>query len=124
MVKIISAVIIVLGLFLAACSPNPGQIRVVTYHDLNNNDIRDPGEPGLEDRVGIGQDISCPIQQKPEELMTGSDGVAIFSDLTPGKYCVMYMGDRLINTKLTVEVYLNSDQEAQVSFGLVERESE
>ncbi len=132
MKKSIGTLLFLLILLLTACQTkpeivdngSPGTIEVTVYHDQDGNRVQDQGEAGLIDSVAIGQDVSCPIQQKPEEVETSADGVAVFTGLKPGVYCVMYMGDRLITTRMTIEVPLSSDQVAQVAFGLVADEGE
>ena len=42
----------------------------------------------------------------------------MYENLQPGIYCVAYLGDKSVTTKLTVEVSLSSEQAAQVAFGL------
>ena len=75
---------------------NPGLIMVVTFLDENNNGIYEKNEPAISDKVGISQDVSCPpgnmdLATKAE---TNIDGEAVFEDLEPGVYCVMYLGSR------------------------------
>jgi hypothetical protein len=121
----------VVGIFLilAACSQKPeivdngqpGQIRVVVFQDDNRNGVKDSEETGLADRVGLGQGVSCPTQNIDEIMVVETDpsGEALYQGLKPGTYCVMYMGSAGVTTKLTVEVYLSSEQQAVVGFGLV-----
>lgn len=99
---------------------NPGSIRFIVYHDQNRNARLDSGEPALQDQVAIAQDISCPAQNPDlfNRKETDINGEAIFTDLTPGKYCAMYMGGKGLTTKITVDVYLSSDQEALISYGI------
>ena len=100
----------------------PGQIKVIVFHDENRNGVMDQGELGLVDRVGIGQDISCPATNldKVNRSDTNSSGEAEFSELNPGVYCVMYMGSRGSTTKLTVEISLSSEQNEVVAFGVTD----
>ena len=117
-----------LALFVSACSAepeiidngNPGQIKVSVFLDENRNGIKDQGEMGVVDKVGISQDISCPAgsMDKVTIAETNAEGEAMYEDLQPGIYCVAYMGGKSVTTKLTVEVHLSSEQVAQVAFGL------
>jgi uncharacterized protein (DUF2141 family) len=100
----------------------PGQIKVIIYLDDNRNSAMDAGEPGLTDKVGISQDVSCPASSMDNVTVveTASSGETVFSNLKPGRYCVAYMGDKGLTTKLTKEVNLSSDQVLMVAFGLTE----
>jgi len=101
----------------------PGQIKAVVFYDANANGILDQGETGLVDRVSISQDISCPpsnVKNITNED-TNNNGEAVFKDLKPGRYCVAYMGSKGVTTKLSAEVFLSSEQEVQVNFGLLEK---
>ena len=123
-------IFIVFAILLVGCASKPeivdngqpGQIKVTVYLDENRNGKMDENETGLAERVGISQDISCPAgsMDKVTEKQTDSNGEAVFRELDPGVYCVMYMGSSGTTTKLTVEVYLSSEQEAKVAFGLAE----
>ena len=116
------------ALLIAACSAkpeiidngNPGQIKVFVFQDENRNGVKDQGEPGVVDKVGISQDISCPASSmdKVTTAETNTDGETTYVDLQPGIYCVAYLGSKGVTTKLTVEVNLSSEQVAQVAFGL------
>jgi hypothetical protein len=122
--------LVVLLVIVTSCSQkpeildngNPGQIKVITYLDENNNRVMDKGEPVVSDSVGISQDVSCPAGNLDAvtKAETDSAGEVLFDELKPGMYCVMYMGSRPSTTKLTIEVPLNSDQEILVGFGLTE----
>ncbi len=129
--------ILFVGLFLllTACSSspeptitdngNPGQILLVVYLDENRNGVRDEGEAGVSgDEVGISQDISCPAgdSRKATPAITDTNGEALFENLAPGKYCTGYSGKKGVTSKITVEVYLSSDQKAVVSWGVVPTE--
>ena len=101
---------------------NPGLIMVVTFLDENNNGIYEKNEPAISDKVGISQDVSCPpgnmdLVTKAE---TNIDGEAVFEDLEPGVYCVMYLGSRGSTTKLTLEIELSSEQQIRMELGLTE----
>jgi hypothetical protein len=102
---------------------NPGQIKVNVFYDANGNDIQDAGEPGHQDRIIIGQDISCPPTDpaKFQFHQTDDNGQVVVKDLKPGKYCIGYAGSKTMSSKLTMDVYVSSDQEAQVSFGTLEK---
>lgn len=98
---------------------NPGKIKVIVFLDANKNGAMDQDETRLVDKVAIGQDISCPVANNEFiQVDTDTRGEALYEDLEPGNYCVMYMGRRGATTKLAVEVHLSSDQEAQIVFGL------
>lgn len=126
MKKIIA--VIVFALLISACSAepeiidngNPGQIQVFVFLDKNRNGVKDQGETGIVDKVGISQDISCPAgsMDKVTIAETNINGETVYKDLQPGIYCVAYLGSKSVTTKLTVEVSLSSDQIAQVAFGL------
>jgi hypothetical protein len=119
-----------IALFLAGCASKttiidngqPGQIKVIVFYDENENGSQETGEPGLQDRIILSQDISCPPTREDKMTRTETDGngEALFQDLEPGRYCVSYSGDRRIGTKITVEVDLSSEQEIPVYFGLSE----
>lgn len=80
----------------------------------------DPGEPGLPDRVQISPDNSCP----PSNLAlvtyadTDTNGEMTFKDLAPGPYCIAYAGSKSTTTRLAITVFLSSEQEAVVVFGV------
>jgi hypothetical protein len=115
-------------LFLVACSAapeivdngKPGQIKVILFQDDNRNQVKDKEEVGVVDLVGISQEVSCPPSNTKMIIETETDpnGESLYSDLTPGIYCVMYTGRSGTTTKLTVEVHLSSEQEIVVPFGL------
>jgi hypothetical protein len=126
------SVFVLACLFLVGCGSSqpeikdnghPGQIKAIVFFDANHNGILDAGEPGIKDGVSISQDISCPASnsQKITKAETDANGETTFKDLKPGRYCVAYIGSVAITTRLTNEVYLSSDQVAQVSFGLLEK---
>ena len=81
----------------------------------------DEGEALLVDEeIGISQDISCPAGNMDKVTIgrTDSSGEVSFSGLPAGKYCIAYMGGKSMTTKLTVQVYLSSEQVTQVFFGI------
>ena len=101
----------------------PGQIVVTVFYDENANGIKDQGEKGLIDQVSISQDSTCPPSnlQNITRSDTASNGETVFNELKPGRYCISYMGGRASTTKLNSEVFLSSEQKAQVFFGLSEQ---
>jgi uncharacterized protein (DUF2141 family) len=119
--------VMVFVLLITACTPkpeiidngNPGQIKVSVFLDENRNGVKDPGEPGVVDQVGLSHDKSCPAIDKETIVETNTSGETIFDDLPPGIYCVAFLGDKGVTTKLNADVYLSSEQVAQVAFGLV-----
>ena len=100
---------------------NPGQIKVFVYYDDNQNGAMDTDEAGAQAKLGISQDISCPPgnQEKITWLLTGINGIGLSEDLKPGKYCVAISNGLSMTTKMTQEVYVSSDQEHVVRFGVV-----
>jgi len=130
MKRVIPALIFLMFLLSACSTPEPeiidtgqpGSIQLVVFHDLNRNKVKDADEPGIVDRVALAfGGVSCPFSGPREELAvmeTNPDGVALYSDLTPGKYCVHYMGSELTSTKLNHWVYLDSEELLEVHFGL------
>ena len=124
------AAFLLLVIFMTGCSPkpemidtgSPGLIMVVTFVDENRNGTYEKNEPTISDRVGISQDVSCPAgnMETVSEAETNLDGEAVFDDLKPGTYCVMYLGSKASTTKLTSEINLSSEQQFRVEFGLLE----
>jgi uncharacterized protein (DUF2141 family) len=114
------------ALLITACSAkpeimdngNPGQIKVSVFLDENRNGIKDQGEPGIVDQVGLSHEKSCPAIDKETIVETNTSGETMYDDLQPGIYCVAYMGGKGVTTKLNVDVYLSSEEVAQVAFGL------
>ena len=100
---------------------NPGQIKVVVYYDENHNSVMDTNESGTQAKLGISQDISCPPgnQEKITWILTEVNGIGLFEDLKPGKYCVVISNGFSMTTKMTQEVYVSSDQEHLVRFGVI-----
>jgi hypothetical protein len=99
---------------------NPGQIKAVLFYDNNRNGVMDSGETGVQTKVGISQETSCPAsnQDAVTNITTDVDGVALFKDLKPGKYCVVPYGNPAMTTKFTQEVYVSSDTITTVMFGM------
>jgi uncharacterized protein (DUF2141 family) len=118
-----------LGIMLACCASaptitdngNPGQIKAIVFYDTNRNGKLDSGETGSQTRIAISQDVSCPPQNDQSITWTATDanGVAVIKDLKPGKYCVFADGNMGATTQMTLDVYLSSDQEVVVTFGVV-----
>jgi hypothetical protein len=118
-------------LFLAACSApepeifdngKPGQITVRIYNDQNKNHVWDEGEPGVVDQVSVGQGSYCPTGKPREERLiqtTGGDGLAVFSNLAAGRYCISYMGTKVSTTAVSGWAYLDSEEESEVHFGVL-----
>ena len=80
----------------------------------------DPGEPGFPDRVQISPENSCPPSNLENVTYADTDtnGEMTFKDLEPGPYCVAYAGSKSTTTKLAITVFLSSEQEAVVVFGV------
>ena len=126
-------IVMLVSLLLAGCGSStppqiidngkPGQIKAIVFYDKNKNGIMDQDELGLNDSVSISQQLSCPPSNSEgiTKSDTNSNGEAVFTDLKPGRYCVAYVGGKSTTTKLTVEVYLSSEQTAQAFFGLFEK---
>lgn len=110
------------GAALFTDNGNPGQVKAVVFHDKNSNGKLESGEKGAQVEVAITQDIAClmTIKDKTTVVSTDIDGVAIFSGLNPGKYCVAPFGNYGMTTKMTQEVFVSSDAVTSVVFGIVE----
>jgi uncharacterized protein (DUF2141 family) len=100
---------------------NPGQIKAVVFYDNNRNGIMDSAETGAQVEVGISQDISCPptSMDKITTFNTDASGIALITDLKPGKYCLHLIGEYSPTTKLTQDIYVSSDMITTVAFGIV-----
>ena len=114
---------------LTACGPgeppftdngNPGQIKVIAFYDDNNNGTMDNEETVVQAQaiVAISQEISCPPANIPIFVDTDANGVHLFSDLKPGKYCIALSNGFNPTTKFTQEVYVSSDAVTEVAFGV------
>ena len=82
----------------------------------------DTSESGAQVKLGVSQDISCPpaSQEKITSIMPDINGVGLFKDLKPGRYCVVPFSNGIpMTTKMTQEVYVSSDQELVVMFGVL-----
>jgi len=128
----ISSVLVValLVVVLSACggnqpaytdNGNPGQIKVTVFYDDNKNGRQGGNETGAQVEVGISQDVSCPASSLDKNTFasTNGNGITVFSDLKPGRYCLGLNGNYSMTTKSTVEVYVSSDQVATIHFGIV-----
>jgi hypothetical protein len=122
-------VFVLIFAWLAGCDNKPlftdngnsGQIKVVAFYDDNHNGTMDSNETGAQVKMTISQDVSCPSSSLDKDtiLNTSADGVALFMNLKPGKYCVA-PGDNLsMTTKMTQDVYVSSDMISEVMFGVV-----
>ena len=98
---------------------NPGQIKAVVFYDNNKNGVMDSSETGAPLWVAISQEVSCPPSGTPNFVETDVNGQSLFMDLKPGKYCVFVDNNSGMTTKMTQEVYVSSDQELVVMFGIV-----
>src|SRR5687767_13787732 len=99
---------------------NPGQIKAVVFYDGNTNGVMDGSEIGAPMRVAISQEVSCPPSGTPNFVETDVNGQSLFMDLKPGKYCVFVDNNSGLTTKMTQEIYVSSDQELVVMFGIVQ----
>ncbi len=97
----------------------PGQIKVLIFYDDNKNGVMDGKELGVQGKVAITQEVSCPPTGDPAWVNTDASGIHIFQDLKPGKYCVLPFGNWSNTTKANQEVYVSSDQMTTVAFGLL-----
>lgn len=128
MKKMSQLIFVLLIVLLGACKKqppfmdngNPGQIKVITFYDDNRNGQLDGREMGTFVRMGISQDISCPAGslEKIHQMDSDANGIGVFKDLKPGKYCVTLIGNYGMTTKMNPEVFLSSDQEIVVRLGL------
>lgn len=122
-------VFILLLVFLAGCQSqpaysdngNPGQIEAIIFYDDNRNGVMDGSETGVQTELGISQDVSCPPSRAEaiSSLTADENGVALFMDLTPGKYCIHLIRNFGMTTRQNLEVYVSSDQTTTVAFGVV-----
>jgi uncharacterized protein (DUF2141 family) len=98
----------------------PGQIKALVFYDDNGNGRLDNGETGAQIELNISQEISCPPTRLDNgaTISTDVDGFAIFRDLNPGKYCVAPIGNFVMTTKMTQEVYVSSEEITNIVFGI------
>jgi hypothetical protein len=124
--------IFVLFLLLAGCGQatpeikdtgQPGSIQALVFLDANQNGAYDSGDEGLQAQVWVSQQLSCPPtdMNKITKQPTGPDGLAVFKDLKPGSYCAGIFGNYGMTTRQNIQVYLSSNQEAKIVFGLTEK---
>lgn len=111
-------------MLLAACKSepnftdngNPGQIKAIVFQDANQNGVLDANEKGLPARFSISQEVSCPPTSQPIWSDTDAEGVYVFENLKPGKYCVIQNSEYSVTSKLTQEVYVSSDTTTMVTW--------
>lgn len=96
-----------------------GQIKAVIFYDDNKNGIMDGKEAGVQGKVAITQEVSCPPTGKPDWVDTDASGVYLSAQLKPGKYCIFPFGNWSMTTRATQEVYVSSDQVTTVAFGVL-----
>jgi hypothetical protein len=124
--------LLILGLMIAmstACGEseppftdngNPGQVKATVFYDDNKNGVMDSGETGASHRVTVVDQVGCSTSDgTPEFLPTDSNGVVIFRDLKPGRYCVAIANGYGMTTKMNLDVYVSSDMVTTVYFGVV-----
>jgi uncharacterized protein (DUF2141 family) len=100
---------------------NPGTIKVIAFYDDNQNGVLDAGEAGAVAKVGLSQDVSCPPTSRDKMTIvdTDAEGIGWFGDLKPGQYCISMAENQSMTTKITRQVFVSSDQETVVVFGIV-----
>lgn len=104
----------------SASSESAATITVTVFLDLNRDGQSDPGEPGAADQVGLAPDTDCTIGDPAVILPAETDpasGEFTYSDLAPGRYCVLYRGDQPLTTEPAVTLTLQPGQQASVAFG-------
>jgi protocatechuate 3,4-dioxygenase beta subunit len=70
-----------------------GTIRVNVFDDAIRNAMRDPGETGLAGvRVFIDTDADGTLDSNEQQTTTGTDGVASFGGVLPGRYTINIVG--------------------------------
>ena len=123
---------IIFGLLLitlmAGCSSEPkfedngqpGTIRVVVFNDLNQNDFKDEGEVLEGEEVAIQFGGVCPPANRDDLVFMNTDGngEAIFTDLQPGVYCVLYTDNGRATMRTNYEIGLSSEELVSVGFGV------
>lgn len=128
MKKILIFTVLILAL-LAGCSNEPdfvdngqpGTIRAVVFNDLNDNNFLDEGEAASGELVGVVAAGPCPPSSRDAFTIkeTGENGEAIF-EVTPGKYCVRYLGNRRPGTQMNFEIFVSSEEQVSVGIGLTD----
>jgi uncharacterized protein (DUF2141 family) len=100
---------------------NPGQIKVIVFYDDNQNGIMDSDDTGAPaHRLALADQVGCSSSTGSLNFVpTDSNGVVIFNDLKPGRYCVAIDNGYRTTTKLNLEVYVSSDQVTTAYFGIV-----
>ncbi len=126
--RILLLLCIILSYMLAGCDKqppyidngNPGQIKVFVFYDDNRNGAMDGGEAGVPAEVGISQDVSCPPSSRDKNTYSKADGngIALFENLKPGKYCIGLNGNYNNTTKMNQEIFVSSDLRIVVLFGI------
>ncbi len=76
------------GVAYASIAPPTANISGMKFNDLNNNGVKDPGEPGLADWV---ISITGSNSTFMFNTTTNSDGNYVFTDILPGDYVVTEM---------------------------------
>ncbi len=94
-----------------------GSICGTKYHDLNNNGLRDQGEPGIENWA-----ITLFSANTSESLIayTDSDGYYCFEDLTPGLYDVSEEsrpGWKQSSSPSVYQIYIEGNPVENINFG-------
>lgn len=82
--------IVVLAAVTAACTPSSGksgQLGDLVWHDLNNNGIQDPAEPGV---AGIGVSLLTADGELVGSTQTDQAGQYGFSDVADGSYILRF----------------------------------
>jgi len=99
----------------------PGQIKVIVFYDDNQNGIMDNDDTGAPaHRLALADQVGCSSSTGSLNFVpTDSNGVVIFNDLKPGRYCVAIDNGYRTTTKLNLEVYVSSDQVTTAYFGIV-----
>ncbi len=120
--------ILLFGIILTGCQTqpaftdngNPGQIKAVIFYDENRNGVMDGSETGAQTELGLSQDVSCPPSRKDAitPMLAGADGVALFSNLKPGEYCIHPVQNFGMTTRQNQKVYVSSEQTTTVFFGI------
>jgi hypothetical protein len=77
--------------------PPRGAIGGVAWHDVNEDGVRDDGEPGLGGKMIVlhgGPDMPWEtVVEIERRTITAADGSYRFDELLPGLYTVMWMAD-------------------------------
>jgi hypothetical protein len=132
--KRIEIAILLLGIVLAGCAPSqpktayvdlgpPGELKVSVFYDVNGNGVRDSGEPGVSDAVGIKLSDTCPAADQSGVIrgQTDANGTTVFRDLIPGMYCVTYLGSKKTGSQTSQQTPVDSKDQTNASFALQEK---